>query len=244
MTSLSKLLGLGASDVVTTPLRSQEVIRRLLTLHSSANEVKDSPVADLRAALGLEHIIGELVCVAADSFEHCLTGRGRIEFRYPVVNHGEEQLRGKIESKTTVSTFLAGFTATALIELLLKGAPFSMSAGIAAVSLTGSLALFVAAVYMYDPLSMPEGFWVDEDRPTFRWRGKTFEKHFRANGPLYALMVWTWKYVFTPAVALGLLGFVMMLVSTGNSVILCGALLVLIGAGIWYLWFRPRLGTD
>jgi two-component system, NtrC family, response regulator GlrR len=54
-----ELLRLGASDVVTTLARSEEVILRLLALHSSADEVEDSPVAQLRATLGLEHVIGE-----------------------------------------------------------------------------------------------------------------------------------------------------------------------------------------
>lgn len=187
----------------------------------------------------------ELVSIAADSFAQLLSGHGKIEFRYPVVNHGEGELRGKIQSKTTVSTFLAGFTATALVELLRKDPPFSMADEVAVVSLTGSLALFIAAVYMYDRLSMPEGFWVEEDRPISRIRrGKTFEENLRANGPLYALMIWTWNYVFTPAVALGLAGFVAMLISTGDSGLWGGAFLALVGAGMWYLLFRPRLGTD
>src|SRR6266496_4494755 len=66
-------------------------------------------------------------------------------------------------------------------------------------------------------------------------RGETFEQDLRKNGPLYALMIWTWNCVFTPVVALGLVGFVTLLISTGNSLLLTGALLLLIGVGIWYL---------
>ena len=58
----------------------------------------------------------ELVCIAADSFEHFLRGQGKIEFSYPVVNYGEEQLRAKVQSKTAVSTLLAGFTAAMLFD--------------------------------------------------------------------------------------------------------------------------------
>ncbi len=57
-------------------------------------------------------------------------------------------------------------------------------------------------------------------------------------------MIWTWNCVFTPVAALGLVGFVTLLISTGNSVLIAGALPVLIGVGIWYVLFRPRLGTD
>jgi phosphohistidine phosphatase SixA len=187
----------------------------------------------------------EFVCVAADSFEQFLTGQGKIEFSYPVVNHGEEQLRLKVQSKTAVSTFLAGFTATVLFELLLKEGALGISRAIAAVSLTVSLALFIAAVYMYDRLSMPEGFWIDEERPSSQLRrGKAFEQHLRTNGPLYALMIWTWDHIFTSAVAFGLVGFVTLLLSTGNSFLLAGAVAALIAVGIGYFLFRPKLGND
>lgn len=52
-----ELLRLGASEVVINPSRLEEVIPRLSTVQACAEE--DSPVAQLRTALGLEHIIGE-----------------------------------------------------------------------------------------------------------------------------------------------------------------------------------------
>jgi two-component system, NtrC family, response regulator GlrR len=52
-----ELLRLGASEVVINPSRLEEVIPRLLSVQACAEE--DSPVAQLRATLGLEHIIGE-----------------------------------------------------------------------------------------------------------------------------------------------------------------------------------------
>jgi two-component system response regulator GlrR len=54
-----ELIELGASDVMTTPLRSKEIVHRLLTLHAYADQMEDPPVAQLRAAPGLEHIVGE-----------------------------------------------------------------------------------------------------------------------------------------------------------------------------------------
>lgn len=96
----------------------------------------------------------ELVCIAADSFQDFLCGQGKIEFSYPVVNYGEDQIPSKVQSKTAVSTLLACFTASVLFELLKEG-ELGMACAIAAPSLTASLALFIAAVYMYDRLSMP-----------------------------------------------------------------------------------------
>jgi len=53
-----ELLRLGASEVLTMPLGSKEVIARLLALHRREHE-GGSPVDQLRATLGLEHLIGE-----------------------------------------------------------------------------------------------------------------------------------------------------------------------------------------
>jgi DNA-binding NtrC family response regulator len=53
-----ELLRLGASDVLTVPSDLKKVILRRLSLHGSADR-GDSSVAQLRAKLGLGHIIGE-----------------------------------------------------------------------------------------------------------------------------------------------------------------------------------------
>lgn len=74
------------------------------------------------------------------------------------------QLREKIGSKMTVATFLAGFTFAALLELLRDSEQLSSVAiQIAVITLTLALALFVAAVYMYDRLNMPRKFWTYQD---------------------------------------------------------------------------------
>jgi DNA-binding NtrC family response regulator len=54
---VTELFRLGASEVLTMPL-SSKVIARLLALHSRGHE-GGSSVAQLRATLGLEHLIGE-----------------------------------------------------------------------------------------------------------------------------------------------------------------------------------------
>jgi len=53
-----ELLRLGASEVLTPSLYSEEVIPSLLTLHGRS-DVEKSPAAQLRTTLGLEHIVGE-----------------------------------------------------------------------------------------------------------------------------------------------------------------------------------------
>jgi hypothetical protein len=59
----------------------------------------------------------------------------------------------------TVATFLAGFVFAALVEIVL-GDDFPPWRQVATVVLTLALGLFVVAVYVYDELSMPEGFWL------------------------------------------------------------------------------------
>jgi hypothetical protein len=190
----------------------------------------------------------EAVCVTAHSLSDLLGGQGQIAFRIPVVDYQEDKLRDKIHSKMSVSTFLAGFTFTALIELLKEPQQLNRYRMAAAICLTWALALFVAAVYMYDRLGMPEGFWAYGDRPKLqrmlqRSRSSKFEKDLRNHGPLYAYMVWTWKRVFTPAVAIALFGFIMILLSTWGIVI-WGGLIALTVVILYYFIARPLLGTD
>jgi phosphohistidine phosphatase SixA len=190
----------------------------------------------------------EALCVAAHSLPDFIGGQGQIEFRIPVVDYQEDKLRDKIHSKMSVSTFLAGFTFTALIELLKEPRDLDSSRMAAAICLTWALALFVAAVYMYDRLGMPEGFWAYGNRPKLqrkfqRLRSRKFEEDYRNHGPLYAYMVWTWKRVFTPAVAIALLGFIMILLSTW-SIVIWGGLIALTVVILYYFIARPLLGTD
>jgi phosphohistidine phosphatase SixA len=114
---------------------------------------------------------GEGVCVRGASLQELAAGRGAVHYRYPTANHQEEALRAKVHSKMTVATFLAGFVFTALSAVLVlepkNGWPWDRVAAL--VSLTTSLALFIAAVYIYDQLGTPSGFWTDADRPR-AWR--------------------------------------------------------------------------
>ena len=160
-----------------------------------------------------------------------MTGRGKVFFRYPIVAHDETELRSKAQSKMPISTFLAGFVFTALIEVVLTR-QLSTARSVATVALTLALALLLACVYIYDELSVPEGFWTDgrrsgvalrianwrQRRRDDRWGkiagqygARAADYHQKAlvlDGPLFLTMVSTSRLVFTPAVCLAIVGFV------------------------------------
>jgi phosphohistidine phosphatase SixA len=191
----------------------------------------------------------EAVCVEAESLLDFCLGKGKVCSRIPIVDYQEDQLRSKISSKLAVATFLAGFTFAALVEILLANAPTLLfqrvTNVIAIVCLTAAAAMFIAAVYMYDRLGMPEGFWAYGDRPKGRkaW-SKEFEKNLRYHGPLYAHMLWVWNFVFTPAVVMTLIGFMAILLKTGDKYVIGLGSAVLVAVSIYYWWTRPRLGSD
>ena len=117
------------------------------------------------------------------------------------------KLKDKIQTKMTVCTFLAGFTITALIEILKDPeAIIKTSRVAAAISFTAALGLFVAAVYIYDELSMPPEFWGSDagEKPSGR---RQFGHDARLNDNLYACMVRAWRLLFTPAVFMSMIGF-------------------------------------
>ncbi len=98
---------------------------------------------------------------------------------------------------------------------------------------------------MYDILAMPSGFWLLAQRPgRLRWRGSQFHEDRKNNGSLYAYMVWTWRFVFTPAVFLGLLGFLAVLINTQNEPAIIGGVVVILCVLGYYILMRPKLGTD
>ena len=62
----------------------------------------------------------DVVCVEADSRADLLLGCAKVVRRLPVVAYEEETLRPKVNSKMTAATFLAGFTATAWIQVVMN----------------------------------------------------------------------------------------------------------------------------
>jgi hypothetical protein len=169
----------------------------------------------------------------------------------------------------TVATFLAGFVFTALSAvLLLSPNDWSWHRVVAAIALTGSLCLLVSSVYMFDQLGTPVGFWTDNRPPAFwRWlaarRERTAEKRWeqqfrekgaaeadeenapwRLDGPVYRYMLQITRQVFNPAVFLGLIGFLALIVGTASAWVMVGGSLVLVTAIVYAVGKRPNLGAD
>jgi hypothetical protein len=111
-----------------------------------------------------------------------------------------------------------------------------------------AFALFVGAVYIYDELSMPREFWESAPREPATFSQSQFGFDWLMNGPLYAHMVRTWRFFFTPALLCTLVGVFALLSANlrepkGRLVwAACAAAVVL--ASFIYRWFRPRLAID
>ncbi len=225
-------------------------------------------------------IHGGAVTVTAGTIQDLAAGRGHPDHRFPTVDHQEDALRAKVNSKMTVATLLAGFVFTALSALLLlehrEGWPWHRVLAMAA--LTVSFTMFVASVYIYDQLGTPSGFWTDADRPRRLWRLLYEHREDRVDrlwsrarqeapgndenvkrrladetpgihrptkdGPVYWLMVHTSRYLFTPAVALALAGFVFLLVGADDLWILTLGVAGLLAAAGYAAFHRPDLGAD
>lgn len=210
----------------------------------------------------------DMVCVAAGSANDLRLGRANVDWRYPVRNTSEAELRQKVTSKMTVATFLAGFTFTSLGVALNSLSKTASAAGkppplvpfdyvmpsewglfinVAALLLLSlSLGLFVGAVYVYDQLAMPRGLWDSEGKESrwFRWfHTPKLKDNLRKNGYVYAHMVMAWSRLFTPAVSLAAVGFGLLIAA--RSVLLAGLyLLALTLAAIWYWLNKPQAGVD
>lgn len=201
----------------------------------------------------------EVVCLSVTQHLDLLCGDATLDWRFPVRAYEEEALREKVGRKMTVATFLAGFTFTALMSVLLRkelnavavqGFPRELPSIETLLMLTGSLlltasvGLFVAAVYAYDQLSMPEGFWgASRAGPWRRWT--TFDDDQRNEyGELYTLMVDTWTFCFTPAVILAALGFFAVILAIGTMITASLYLAVGLICICYYRKVRPKLGVD
>ena len=201
----------------------------------------------------------EVVCVKAESVRALRLGLAKVAWRVPVRAHEEAELRPKVQSKLTVATFLAGFTFTALVAILtggglpdlgklaeagsLLGALSTATPFLAILLLTLAMVLFVAAVYAYDSLSMPEGFWIRDDRPT-RWSAPRTRTELDEFGPVYMHMIGVWRRFFTLAVRLAAVGFLLFVCHAAHWAFA----IFLFAAGValwpWIAAFQPRLGID
>lgn len=206
----------------------------------------------------LDHL--DVVCVSAKDIMDLICGCGKVAWRIPVKAFLEDELRVKIASKMTVATLLAGFSFAALLQLFtakplpkfsdiatnpsLTMVVITVSPFVAIVTLTAATGLFIATVYIYDRLSMPEGFWIENRAakpsklPAFVRDNK--DKH----GLMYTHMIHAWMWFFTPAVILSGVGLLLIVASYGSIVLSLLCAVAFIGAGIYYKRKRPKLGVD
>jgi phosphohistidine phosphatase SixA len=198
---------------------------------------------------------GEAVWITGKTRDDFVSGNAELVYATRREDFAEN-LKDKIETKMTVCTFLAGFTIAALVEIIKEpDAIVKTSRVAAAISLTAALGFFVAAVYIYDELSMPREFWSSDTRR--KPPGRTLFGHdSRLNDNLYAHMVRAWRLFFTPAVALSLIGFFALLLfnlryphlvmpeRVAVRALIGGCAASLAIAALMYWRLRPRLATD
>lgn len=172
----------------------------------------------------------------------------------------EDQLRQKIASKMSVSTFLAGFNFTALNLVLGLSKPYSAGessvlgippgtwADLGAVLFFSSTVLFVATVYSYDRLLMPPEYW---RRTELRSRRKTaFVRWYLGklgepqDSLIYGYMLLAWSAVFIPGTFLALLGTIAMFAAFLSPGVLLVVVGVAVALAIYYVVLRPELGLD
>jgi len=180
-------------------------------------------------------------------------GRGNV-VKVIGADDASELLRKKIELKMTVCTFLAGFTIPVLVELL-KDPPTELLKVLSAVAFACSLALLVAAIFIFDLLLMPNNFWgpINADMKPKPSR-RQFSLDFRLNGALYAYMVRTWSWFFVGAMIFLFAGVLLLVVNGFTEMrldrraamigLLTGIVIAVVGAAILHRILRPRLGIE
>lgn len=158
-------------------------------------------------------------------------------------------LEEKIKGKIVVSTFLAGFSSSALIIVLTEKDYWSETDSLnwyvvaAMALLTCATGMFTAAVYMFDRLLMPRHFWEPRQRKAWRPFGSSFHKDANRHGEVYAHMIWVWQWVFNIAVVLAFAGFMSLVF---HRAWILGVVVIIAAAAVWafYRIVRPDLGID
>ena len=244
----TRMLEEAARSVSVTGARTILCVGHEPRLGQLIQQLTQIPMAELGRA--------QAVCVEADDFGELRRAEGRLRFRIPQDDR-ERSLDSKLQSKMQVSTLLAGFTFAALVNVLTEpsfwptpdprgSAPDAAVISqdllpvVAVVVLTLALALFVAAVYMYDRLALPRQFWTGERRRPNRPRS-SFGRDDAAHGAVYAHMVWIWKYVFGVAVLFATLGFLFVVAYRMTAFAVVAVLVGMAAAGAYYWWGRPKM---
>jgi hypothetical protein len=157
----------------------------------------------------------------------------------------EELLQSKLQSKLLVSTFIGGFTFAALFELLKDPDKlldrFDALTLFAIVALTGALGMFIAAVYIYDFLSTPLTYWRRQSEG--KDEGNSVVEDITAH-TAYQYMKRAWALVFTPAVLLAMIGFLLLVARSGSVLLLALCTCILVAAFVYWWAVRPPFGAD
>jgi lysylphosphatidylglycerol synthetase-like protein (DUF2156 family) len=172
----------------------------------------------------------------------------------------EDELRSKVVSKLYVATFLAGFTFAALLEMLKSGQlprmefvqeghPHLTWEGsvlplAATLCLTAAMALFIAVIYIYDRLSMPEGFWATSRTSKYGELPLTVQEYKNKHGLVYSHMIHSWLFVFTPGVILAGIGFMLFVIHYASPLLGLAYAAVIVLVVLYYRKIRPKLGVD
>jgi phosphohistidine phosphatase SixA len=233
------------------------------------SQLAQAMTGEMQGALGS----GEVLYVEGDSWEALDAGRGRLALReIPAKARTDEteeaKLLPKIQSKMQTSALLAGFTSTVFGVVLTESAYWtpdlwtpwtvpgarwppsaldwraaSVAAGLACLAL--ATLLFVVSIYMYDRLAMPRRYWVggaDTRRRQDLWR--RFRRDRVGSGLVYAYMVWVWRFVFSAAVGMAMLGFLALVLHRRVWPVAVLFLLAITASTLYYVVFRPDLGVD
>jgi hypothetical protein len=112
--------------------------------------------------------------------------------------------------------------------------------------LSVALVLFIASVYIFDTLAMPEGFLAHEPQvPRIIGRRKrTFHNNVIWLGFVYASMIYTWRWVFSPAVGLSALAALLLVARLRSVWLLAFWLGLIVLAGLYYFLWKPRRMID
>jgi hypothetical protein len=209
----------------------------------------------------------ELVCLAfqtprwTSKRPHWPRRAGRVLWTItPDDARAAENVRDKIRSKMETAKLLSGvitFGLGALLAVLLDPAkwakitargPLQVASGLLLVALV----LYLATMYAYDRLLMPERFWGEQrPRPTgllHRGGGWLVQRPpSSAAWVLYMNMMRVWRGLFTTATAcvvaaLGLLSATVLHLGWRQVVVI--ALPTALVAALLVYWFRPILGSE
>jgi hypothetical protein len=206
----------------------------------------------------------ELICLVfrkPHSLRRRWYGRGRVLWTLaPDDKVAAEEIRAKIKSKMDTAKTLSSvitFGLGALLGLLLDSTKWNdvgwkSAIQIAAGLLFVSLVLYLASMYSYDRLLMPDRFW-GERRPRRnrlfdRGRGWLLQRPpSSAAWVLYVNMMRVWYRLFTPAtvcVVAALMAFATAALHLEAWQIFYIALPVAAFVAALVYWFRPVLGSD